>query len=422
MTSAVLRPLSRLRTIIRQRGTWRVLIIVQNLPVPLDRRVWLECNALVAAGYDVSVICPKGPGDPAFTELNAVALHKYRPPPQADGALGFAVEFGYCWFRTLLLAVRIFATQGFAAIQACNPPDTYWALALPFKALGVRFVYDQHDLNPEVYESRFARRSGVPYRALRVLEWATYRTADHVVSTNDSYRQVALERGGKDPDDVTVVISGPDPVVMRRRPPQPELRRGRAHLWVWLGIMGPQDGVDLVLRAARYLLDHGRDDFHVALLGFGDCLDDLKDLAGELRLEGHVTFTGRAGPETVSAYLSTAAVGVTPDPSNPLNEVSTMNKTLEYMAFSLPVVATDLKETRITAGDAAVYFPSGDAEAMGQAVGDLLDQPDLRARMGSSGRRRVEEALGWNHQAPRYVAVFQDLLGSPRHQGRPTDA
>ncbi|MGH9156152.1 MAG: glycosyltransferase family 4 protein [Acidimicrobiales bacterium] len=390
----------------------RVLIIVQNLPVPLDRRVWMECQALVAQGYGVSVICPKGPGDPGFQQLDGVRIHKYRPPPPAGGLKGYLLEFGYCWLRTVALAVCIKVCDGFDAIQACNPPDTYWALALLFKPFGVPFVYDQHDLNPEVYASRFGRRSGVLYRCLLALERATYRTADHVISTNQSYREVALTRGGKWPAEVSVVISGPDASTMRPGAVKAELRRGKRHLCCWLGIMGPQDGVELVLHATGHLVhDLGRDDIHVALLGFGDCLEELRRLATALRLDEWVTFTGRAGPELIIDYLSTADIGLTPDPSNPLNEVSTMNKTMEYMAFGLPVVATGLKETRVTAGDAAVYVASGDPVAFARAMAELLDDPPRRAAMGRQGRQRVEQELAWEHQAPTYVSVFERLIG-----------
>lgn len=391
-----------------------VLIIVQNLPVPLDRRVWLECRALVDRGYQVSVICPKGPGDGNFELVDGVRLHKYYPAPRATGLIGYLLEFGYCWLRAALLSLRVKRTAGFDVIQACNPPDTYWALALLFRPLGVRFVYDQHDLNPEVYASRFGRRSGLLYRGLLLLERCTYVLADHVVSTNDSYRHVALTRGRKRPDQVTVVVSGPDASAMRRGPERPQLRQGRRHLCCWLGIMGPQDGVDLVLHATRHLVDElGRRDVQIALLGFGDCLAGLRRLARDLEVEEYVTFTGRAGPRLIADYLSTAAVGITPDPSNPLNDVSTMNKTMEYMAFGLPVVASDLKEARVTAGDAAVYVPPGDPGALGDEIARLLDDPDRRAAMGRLGRRRIEEELAWEHQAPAYVSVFERVIGPP---------
>lgn len=409
-----------------------VLIVVQNLPVPLDRRVWLECRALVEAGYRVSVICPKGPGDPAYAELDGVRLHKYEPASPAAGFAGYLWEFGYSWLRTARLAAGVWRRDRFDVLQACNPPDTYWALALLFRPRGVRFVYDQHDLNPEVFRSRFGEPSGLAgrlqYAALLWLERRTYRTAHHVVSTNESYREVALTRGGRRPADVTVVRSGPDTTRMRPVRGRPELRGGRRQLAVYLGIMGPQDGVDLVLRALDVLVHRmGRTDLHVALLGFGDCLDELRALSTELGLDDHVTFTGRADPRMVAEYLSSADVGLSPDPKSPLNDVSTMNKTMEYMSYALPVVTFDLRETRVSAGDAARYVPftgdpAVDVPAYAAAVAELLDDREERVARGVAGRRRAAAELDWAPQRARYVGVFDQLLGVTRDRPAPTPA
>jgi glycosyltransferase involved in cell wall biosynthesis len=410
---------------VESSGTGKhVLIVVQNLPVPLDRRVWLECQALVEAGYRVSVICPKGPGDPAYAELDGVRLYKYKPAPPAAGLAGYLWEFGYSWLRAAGLAVRAWRRDRFDVLQACNPPDTYWALALLFRPRGVRFVYDQHDLNPEVFRSRFGEPSGaagtLQYAALRWLERRTYRAAHHVVSTNESYRQVALTRGGRRPEDVTVVRSGPDTSRMRPVRGRPELRGGRRHLAVYLGVMGPQDGVDLVLRVLDVLVHrHGRTDLHVALLGFGDCLDELVELSARLGLTDYVTFTGRADARMVAEYLSSADVGLSPDPKSPLNDVSTMNKTMEYMSYALPVVTFDLVETRVSAGDAARYVPftgdpEVDVEAFAAAVAELLDDPDQRVARAVAGRRRAAAELDWQPQRVRYVGVFDRLLGVSR--------
>ena len=389
----------------------RVLIIVQNLPVPLDRRVWLECQTLRDAGYTVSVICPKGPGDASYEELDGVHLHKYAPPPVTTGALSFVVEYAYCWVRTAVLALRIAFRRGFDVIQTCNPPDTYFLLAAPFKTLGARFVYDQHDLCPEMYFSRFGRDDDLFAAGLRTLERATYALADHVIATNGSYAGIAVSRGRVPTGRVSVVRSGPDPDVMRPRDAVPSLRRGHDHMVVWLGIMGPQDGVDLALRAAaRFVHEKGRTDTLFALLGFGDAQEDLERLTRELRLEPWVVFTGRAGPDMVADYLSTADLGLVPDPKTPYADLSTHNKTLEYMAFGLPVVAFDLKETRVSAEGAARYVPADDVDALADAVAELLDDPDTRLRMGELGRFRLVDELSWPHQAPRYLDVFERLL------------
>lgn len=394
----------------------RVLIIVQNLPVPLDRRVWMECLALRSAGVGVSVICPKGPGDPWRHTIEGVRIYKYPPPPAAKGVLGYAFEFGYCWLVTALLSLLVAIKDGFSVIQACNPPDTYWALALLYRPFGKKFVYDQHDLNPEVFLSRFGQPGGtggkVQLGIIRWLERMTYRVADRVISTNESYRNIALTRGRRESHEVTVVRSGPDTTTMRPIRPDPSLRQGREHLAVYLGVMGPQDGVDQALRALSVLVyERGVTDCHFALLGFGDCLDELKALAVELKLAEYTTFTGRVGPAEIAQYLSSADIGICPDPKSPLNDVSTMNKTMEYMAYCLPVVSFDLVETRVSAGDAAVYIPSGDLTGFARAWEELLNDPAERERRGRLARTRVSAELDWAPQAEKYLGVFGELLG-----------
>ncbi|SDI65394.1 Glycosyltransferase involved in cell wall bisynthesis [Actinokineospora alba] len=405
-----------------------VLIIVQNLPVPLDRRVWLECQALVNAGYQVSVICPKGPGDPAYAELDGVHLYKYAPPRQADGLLGYAWEFVYCWLRTARLTLKVRRRARFDVMQACNPPDTYWALALLWKLGGVKFVFDHHDLNPEVFRSRFGEPTSLPGKAqLAVLKWLerrTFRTADRVISTNTSYQDIAVNRGGVPREHTTVVRSGPDTSVMRPAVVDDGPRRGGKHLVAYLGIMGPQDGVDGVLLAADRIVNlMDRKDFRFVLLGFGDCLEDLRRQSTDLGLDDYVEFTGRVGPEQITRYLSAASIGLSPDPRSPLNDVSTMNKTMEYMAYALPVVAYRLTETVVSGGDCAVYIEPGDSDGLADAVVALADDPERRAELGTAGRRRAEQVLDWRPQALAYIGVYDDLLGfasrGPFPQGWP---
>lgn len=390
----------------------RVLIVVQNLPVPLDRRVWLECQALMAAGYDVSVISPKGPRDSAYEKLEGVAIHRYTPPAPAKGIGGFVYEFLYCWIRTALLTLKVLCKGHIDLLQACNPPDTYFVLAAILKLTGTRFVYDQHDLCPEVYQARFPEPSRVLLPCLRLLERLTYRTADHVISTNESYREIALDRGRLRPESVSIVRSGPDLRRLQRRSPRPELKETRRFLCCYLGIMGPQDGVDLAIEAASVIVNEmGRDDVHFAFLGFGDCLDDLRQQAHDLGLDEFVTFTGRADYDVICDYLSTADLGLSPDPKNAFNDVSTMNKTAEYMTFGLPVVAFDLLETKKSAAGAARYVDQNDSTAYAKAVMALIDDPTAREAMGDEGRRRVVDTLAWHHQSANYVTVYERLLG-----------
>jgi glycosyltransferase involved in cell wall biosynthesis len=400
--------------------TRRVLIIVQNLPVPFDRRVWLECQALTAAGYRVAVVCPKGKNDPAYQVIDTVELYKYRPYAPGGSKLSFIAEYLYSFGATAWLTLKARRRGRFAVMQACNPPDIFWPIALALRALDrTKFVFDHHDLCPELFESRFPDDPGAAYKGLRWLERRTHRTADHVTSTNDSYREIAIRRSGKKPQDVTVVRTGPDPDKLSRGPAEQEQRRGRKYLAAYIGVMGPQDGVDIVVRAADVVVhEMGRDDIAFTLIGKGDCFDELVALRDELKLNGHVEFTGRAPDELVKRVMSTADVGLSPDPKNPLNDVSTMNKTMEYMSFGLPVVAFDLKETRVSAGDAAEYVIPGsdqdqDVRAYARAIVDLVDDEAERLRMGKLGRARVEDELAWAYQEKAYVAVYDRLTGRP---------
>ena len=391
----------------------RVLIIVQNLPVPFDRRVWLECRALVSAGYRVAVVCPKGKGDPSYQVIDGVRLYKYRPYAPGGSKLSFIAEYAYSFLATAWVTLKARRSGRFAVIQACNPPDIFWPIALAFRAIeGTRFVFDHHDLCPELYESRFPEGPKVPYRGLRALERKTHRAADHVISTNDSYRQIAIQRSGKASSAVTVVRTGPDPERLRRGPADPAQRRDRRYLVAYIGVMGPQDGVNIVVRAADIIVrELGRDDISFTLIGSGDCFDELVALRDELGLAGVVEFTGRAPDELVSRILSTADAGLSPDPKNPLNDVSTMNKSMEYMAFELPVVAFDLHETRVSTGDAAVYVRPNDIHEYAEAIVRLLDDEDKRARLGKLGRARVEQELAWCHQERAYLGVYDRLTG-----------
>ncbi len=389
----------------------RALIIVQNLPVPFDRRVWLECQTLVSGGYEVAVVCPKGTGDPGFAVINGVEIYKYKPYAPGGSKASYVLEYLYSFAATLWFSLKAARRGRFDIVQSCNPPDIFWPIGLLFRVLhGSRFVFDHHDLCPETYESRFPGGPHAVLKALKFLERRTMRSADHVISTNDSYRSLVIGRDGKRPEDVTVVRTGPDPDRLKAGSPDPALRRGRTYLVAYIGVMGPQDGVDIVLRVADLLVhDHGRHDVSFTLIGSGDCFKELVTLRDELALQGYVEFTGRAPDDVVKSVLSTADVGISPDPKNALNDLSTMNKTMEYMAFGLPVVAFDLKETRVSAQNAAVYATPNKIEDLARVLSDLLDDPERRRLMGAIGRERVETELAWSHQAARYLQVYDNL-------------
>jgi glycosyltransferase involved in cell wall biosynthesis len=314
---------------------------------------------------------------------------------------------------TARIALRERRTGRFDVVQACNPPDIFWPLArwLRFRD-GTRFVFDHHDLCPELYLSRFPNGSGILHRALLRLERETFRAADRVTSTNMSYAAVATSRGGVPPERVTVVRTGPDPQRLRRHAAVPELKRGREHLVAYLGVMGPQDGVDIALGAAHHLVHSmGRRDISFILMGAGDCHSDLVAQRDRLGLQDFVEMPGRVSDEVVAQVLSTADVGLCPDPPNPLNELSTMNKTMEYMAFSLPLVAFALTETKVSARDAARYVEANDVASYAQAIAELVDDGPARSAMGRRGREIVEQQLAWEHQQAGYLAVFDDLAG-----------
>jgi glycosyltransferase involved in cell wall biosynthesis len=391
----------------------RILIIVQNLPVPFDRRVWLECRTLTRAGYQVAVVCPKGPGDPSYQVIDGVQIYKYRPYSPGGGAATYVAEYAYSFAATLTLSLKAARGGRFAAVQSCNPPDIFWPIGVLFRLWhGSPFVFDHHDLCPETFESRFPEGPSLLYRGLRFLERCTTRFADHVISTNESYRRLVMGRDGVRPDRVTVVRTGPDPDKMKAVEADPAMRRGRAHLAAYIGVMGPQDGVDIVIKTAHFVVNKlNRTDISFTLMGSGDCFDELVALRDELELGDYVEFTGRVPDETVRAVLSTADVGLSPDPRNPLNDVSTMNKTMEYMAFGLPVLAFDLRETRASAEEAGDYATPNDVEEMSRMLVDLIDDEPRRRSMGSAGRRRIEQKLAWSHQEPHYLSVYDRLVG-----------
>lgn len=389
-----------------------VCIVVQNLPVPFDRRVWLECQALRDAGYTVSVVCPKGKGDPSYQLLEGVHLYKYRAFPPITRQIMFVAEYAWSILATFVGLVRAWRRRPFGTVQVCNPPDVLCVAVAPFMLLRTALVFDQHDLCPELYRSRFDDPAALPYRALLAAERMTYRLSTAVISTNESYRRVAIERGGKHPEDVTVVRTGPDPRRMQRREADPQLRRGFEHLLVYIGVMGPQDGVDLAIRAMDHIVhEHGRTDIALTLIGDGDAAPALRSLTTESGLDRWVHFTGRAPDELVAQLMSTADIGLSPDPKNPLNDVSTMNKTMEYMAFELPVVAFDLVETRVSAAEAADYAEPNRVEDYAEKILALLADDVRRKQMGEFGRQRICDVLEWRHQIAPYVDVHDRVSG-----------
>ena len=388
----------------------RVLILVENLPVPFDRRVWQEACTLRDAGYTVSVICPTGKGfEKKFEEIDGIHVYRYRLPLEAEGAVGYAIEYGVALFWSFLLSLRVLVTRGFDVLHACNPPDLFFLLGGFYKLFGKKFVFDHHDLNPELYEAKFGRRDFF-HRLLLKLERWTFRSADVSIATNESYRKIAIERGGMDPDRVFVVRSGPSLERLRIQPPMEELKQGRRYLVGYVGVMGRQEGIDLLLHAVRIVVRcFAREDVHFGLVGGGTSLGEMRTLAQNLSIEEYVSFTGRVPDAQLLAMLNTADLCVNPDRACALNDQSTMNKIMEYMALGKAVVQFDLTEGRRSAGEASLYARRDDPADLAARILSLLDDPERRARMGRLGRERVERELEWRHQAPRLLAAYGTL-------------
>lgn len=396
---------------VRAEKSRRVLIVVENLPVPFDRRVWNEANALTRAGYEVSIICPKGKdAEASYEMLNGISVYRHPLPFEARGAFGYILEYSSALFWEFYLSLKVAFGRGFDVIQACNPPDLIFLVAAPYKLFGKKFVFDHHDLNPELYEAKFGKRD-LFYKLLRLTEKLTFKLADQTIATNESYRRIAIERGGKAPDKVAVVRSGPSLERMKVMPAVPEQRHGKSYLVGYVGVMGAQEGIQYLLRAAEYIVyTLGRTDIHFTLIGGGPELQTLQSLAADLRLDGFVTFTGRASDQELLEVLNTADVCVNPDECNEMNDKSTMNKIMEYMALGKPIVQFDLAEGRYSAGDSSLYAAWNDHVDFAQKIIELIQDPEKRRNMGEFGRERVLNQLSWDHEEPKLVQFYEQLF------------
>ncbi|MDP8924336.1 MAG: glycosyltransferase family 4 protein [Chloroflexota bacterium] len=390
----------------------RVLMLLENCGYPRDTRVRREATALVDAGYRVSVICPADAGQPRHEILDGVAVYRYPAPPDGQGLLGYAREYGQSLAASFVLSLYVLFRRGFDVVHAHNPPDTFVFIAALYKLLGKRFVFDHHDLSPEMYYARFPGKGNrLVYRALVLLEKLSCRLADHVIATNQSYRAVETERGGVPPERITIVRNGPNPDRLRPVEPDPDLRANAPTIIGFGGTIGYQDGVEYLVRAlARLVHDLGRTDVFCVVVGTGDALADVRALATRLGLDEYIRFTGWVSDADYLRYLSTADICVVPDPSNPFTDRSTMIKMSEYMALAKPVVAFDLPEHRFTAQDAALYAPPNDELELARAIARLMDDPERRRMMGELGRRRVEAQLAWSFSVPNLLMAYRAVL------------
>lgn len=393
----------------------RVLILVENAPVPGDRRVTDEARSLLANGYVVSVIAPAGPGQPRREAVDGIEVRRYHAVHASGGAGAQVAEYMNALVKTFWLMVVLSRRPGFDVIEACNPPDLFFLIVWPFKLLGKRFIFDQHDLTPELYSSLYMRDRGLIMRVLRWSEHRTYRLADVVLSCNESYRRLALTRGGKTPDRVFVVRNGPGENWPIPVAPDPSLKDGRPYLVVYMGIMGFQDGVDVLVEAVHELVHTlGFHEVTFAIVGDGSAMASLKQQARELDVEEWVTFVGWVrDEETMALYLASADACVCPEPSSPLNDQSTFAKVMEYMAAGKPIVAFDLPETRFSAREAAAYAAPGDVAGFARLIRDVLTDATLKRKMTEAAAARIP-SLRWERQIPALLAAYDSALDAER--------
>ena len=386
----------------------KILIIVENLPVPFDGRVWKEATALHNAGYGVTVLCPRGKGYSGGYEcLEGIHIYRHPMPKEGNSAIGYLVEYGSALGWELLYAIWIYLRRGFQTIQGCNPPDNIFLVALLFRAVGVRYIFDHHDASPELYVSKYGVKNGF-YRAQVWLEKMTYSCSEVVIATNATYRNLAIERGRLSPDDVFIVRNGPDCEMFKPVPPKDVHRRGKRYLIGYVGTMSIQEGLDILVETAEYIRGLGRTDIHFACVGGGPGLAGLRKMVDNKQLSDMVTFTGRVSDADLIDILSTADVCVNPDKPCEMNDISTMIKIMEYMALGKPIVQFDLREGRFSAQEASLYADNtNQVPDFAAKILWLLENPAERARMGEIGRERVLDCLAWKHSIPTLLAAYE---------------
>lgn len=392
----------------------KILIIVENLPVPFDTRVWQEATTLAREGYTVSVICPKGKGyNEDYEYLEGVHIYRHDLPKEGNGPIGYAREYFSALWHEYRLARKIYKERGFHVIHGCNPPDNIYMVASRFKGKGVDYVFDHHDICPELYEAKFGKTSGPLYKSQLWLERHTYDHCTFAFVTNESYKEIAIRRGGMSPDKVHVLRSGPRLERLKIQSPKPEIKRGKRFMVGYLGVIGQQEGIEYLLEAARCLRDEkGRDDIFWGIVGGGPHLEALRRKSEEMGLQDIVEFTGRVSDEKMLDYLNTADVCVNPDEYNAMNDKSTMNKVLEYMALGKPIVQFDLTEGRYSAQDASLYAERNNARDMADKIVMLLDDPERREKMAAIGRERILNELSWDHTSRALISAYDNYFRS----------
>ncbi|GAB3929230.1 glycosyltransferase family 4 protein [Larkinella terrae] len=392
-----------------------ILMIVENLAVPFDSRVWQEATALRQSGAEVSIICPTMKGYTKRYEcLEGIEIYRHSLATEGDGALGYLFEYGSALFWWFYLSLRIYFRKPFQVIHGCNPPDLIFIVALPFKLFGVKYVFDHHDANPELFIAKFGRK-GFFYHLMVWLERATFSVADYSIATNQSYREIALKRGGMRPEKVAVVRSGPNLDRMKIRPANKVHKKGRAYLVGYLGTIGEQEGIDLLLDAAKQITAV-RQDVQFAIIGAGTSLEAMKALSVQMNLQNYVTFYGRLPDDQMLDILNTADVCVNPDRPTEMNDISTMNKIMEYMALKKPIVQFDLKEGRFSAQDASLYADHTKPDDFAQKILELINSKPLRVQMGEYGYHQVVNQLSWTYERKKLLTLYHNVLAFNQRQ------
>ena len=394
----------------------KVLIIVENLPVPFDTRVWQEATTLVKNGYTVSVICPKGKGYTSEYELlEGVHIYRHDLPEEGNGFRGYVREYSAALNEEMRLAEKVYEEVGFDVIHGCNPPDNIFLVARKFKSRGVHYIFDHHDICPELFYAKFKKR-GVLYQSQIMLERLTYKNACMAFVTNESYREIAIERGGMSSERVFVLRSGPKLERLKIIPPKHEIKRGRRYMVGYVGVIGQQEGMDYLLDAANHIKNAmKRNDIFFGIVGGGPYLEEIRKRTVNMGLGDMIEFTGRVSDQVLLEYLNTADICVNPDEYNDMNDKSTMNKVLEYMALKKPIVQFDLTEGRYSAGDASLYAKPNDPVDMACKIVELVENEEKRIEMGQLGYERVVNELSWEHTSRAllegYEYFYSNIMG-----------
>ena len=392
----------------KQFSCKHILIIVENLPLPFDRRVWQEANTLKENGAYVSIICPKMKGyNKSFEQINGIDIYRH-PLTEKKGAIGYLLEYSTALFWEFVLSLKIYFKKRFQVIQGCNPPDLIFLIALFYKIFGVKYVFDHHDINPELYIAKFGKK-GFFYKSLILMERLTFATANYSIATNDSYKEIAIRRGKMNPDKVQVVRSGPKLDRLKINAGDIKYKKRRNFLVGYVGVIGEQEGLDLLLESLKYIVIK-RDDVQFAIVGGGTELAGIKELTKKMGLQNYIDYYGRVDDETMVNILNTADVCVNPDKPTEMNNLSTMNKIMEYMALKKPIVQYDLKEGRISAQKASLYAVNTSPEDFAEKIIWLLDQPAIRNEMGAFGYNRVLNELSWEFESKKLVEFYKKVL------------